>query len=128
MSLNVTRLFLKYPYWVFLSLFFVIYLLKLSGLFWVEGVSDHLSNFALTGVGSLLFISPTVFGRKRALWWVGTVIGFFIIANCIVEGMALGTLHGFNVVDSLDALYGVAAAVIVLVIHLYIRRKGRREE
>lgn len=111
-------------YFVWLGLFFlIVYLWKLSGGLWLSGISDHLSNFALTGIGSLVFIGPAAFGVRRGYVRVLGVSGFFIVANITVELLAGGTLGGFNVLDGYDALYGILASGIVVAAHILTTRR-----
>lgn len=114
-------------HFAWLSAFFlVIYLWKLSGAGWLPGISDHLSNFALTGLLSLLIIGPWAFESKRGTFRTLTVVIVFILANLAVEIVAGGTLGGFNVLDGVDAFYGVLAAGIVMGVHsLLVARNGR---
>lgn len=103
--------------------FLIIYLWKVSGALWLPGISDHLSNFALTGLGSLVLIGPSVFiswqGRVKVL----VVSGLFVLANLAVELMGAGTLGGFNILDGYDALYGVLACGIVIGVHMAVAKR-----
>lgn len=111
-------------YFVWSVLFFLaIYLWKLGGIGWIAGISDHLSNFALTGLFSLLFIGPTAFEHKTGRARVFVLSALFVVANLIVELAVAGTLGGFNVLDGYDALYGVAASLIVIVLHFVVTQR-----
>src|SRR5688500_10687456 len=116
-----------YGYFAWLSLFFlIIYLWKLSGVGWLSGISDHLSNFSLRGLLSLLIIGPRAFVSKVGRTKVFAVAAIFILANLAVEIIAEGTLGGFNVLDGYDALYGILASAIIICTHLLLAtRKGR---
>lgn len=113
-------------YFACLGLFFLsIYLWKLSGFGWLPGISDHLSNFSLTGFLSLLIIGPWAFGSKLGRTKVLAVSAVFVLANLLVEIVAAGTLGGFNVLDGQDALYGILASAIVMGMHMLVVQKER---
>ena len=127
MSLRTLAASLNKLYAYLIIVFLILYLWKMSGIFWVDGISNHLSNFALTGIGSLLLITPAAFGRRRSMPWVMAVVSIFIVANVVVEEFTFGTLNGFNVVDGYDAVFGVVAALIVLGTFLFITRGVARQ-
>lgn len=95
----------------------------MSGILWLPAISGHLSNFALTGSAMLLLIGPRSFRQKTGRMKVIIVTLIFIMANLVVEGMAGGTLNGFNVLDTYDALFGVAACGIIVAVHVYMTRR-----
>ena len=89
----------------------------------MPGISDHLSNFALTGLGSLALIGPRAFSSQLGRAKVLAISGFFVLANLAVELIGAGTLGGFNVLDGYDALYGVLACSIVIGVHMAVAKR-----
>jgi hypothetical protein len=119
MLLKFVTPYLKGVFGYLLLLFVAVYVWKQTGILWIEGFSSHLSNFALTGVGSLLLIGPRSFGQKEAKYKVLAVTLFFIAANLTVELLVAGSLGGFNVPDGFDAFFGTVASGIIVAFHGY---------
>lgn len=113
----------SFAFWCLVFLFLGVYGWKMSLIFWIPDISDHLSNFALTGLFSLLLMGPKYFARKKDRRRVWLVTALFVASNLVVELASVGALQGFNVLDLLDALYGIAASAIVLAAHYYVCRQ-----
>lgn len=99
-------------------------------MFWVEPVSGHLSNFAITGGLVLLLIGPADFEKKAAGKKVTQILLAFAAINLIIEILNIGDLNlswltfaSFNTPDFLDAIFGLAA--IILVGSTYHLRRNR---
>ena len=99
------------------------YLWRISGLLPVASLTDHLSNFYLTGAAVVVLSGPASFvdaGRRaRAV----VVAGLFAGLNLVVEiALAVGNadeavnraMGDVNTSDPVDGVFGLAATALVL--------------
>lgn len=111
------------PSWPYLSLltgFIVIFLWKTSGIFWIPAFSGHLSNFALSGILLLVLVGPGSFENIKAQNKVFVISLFLAFANIIVESFNIGNIFTssiFNIADLTDALFGIIAILIVVIVY-----------
>lgn len=107
-------------YVLLLGLFVAVYVWRATHSLWIEPISTHISNFAITGGAVLLLIGPKDFERKKARNKVIQIALTFAGANIIVEMLSIGDLQlpgltflSFNTPDILDAAFGLLAILIV---------------
>ena len=108
---------------VLLAVFAVAYVWRISGVLPVDPVTNHLSNFYLTGAALTLLSGPTAFvdpsRRPRALLLAGLFAGINLVAEVLLAiadmddevNRAMGDV---NTTDPVDGLFGLVAVVLVV--------------
>lgn len=107
-----------------LGLFAATYIWRATTALWFAPISDHISNFAITGGAILLLIGPKDFEKKSAWNKVLQITCTFALANIILESLNVGDLNlpgltflAFNTADAFDMVYGLAAVMLVAFVY-----------
>lgn len=107
-------------YLLLLGIFVVTYVWRATSIGWIDAISSHVSNFAITGAAVMLLIGPKDFRRKSARNKVLQITITFAVANIIVESLNVGDLQlpgltflSFNTADIFDAVYGLTAVALI---------------
>lgn len=106
----------------FLVMFGLLYIWRMSGVLEVDPVTNHLSNFYLSGAAFTLLVGPMGFkdaSRRRLVLAAASVL---VAVNVFVEVVLalLGVddevndaMGNVNTSDPIDGLFGVCAVLIV---------------
>ncbi len=103
--------------------FAVLYAWRMSGVLAVSPVTDHLSNFYLSGAALTLLIGPNGFRgpsrRSFALAAGAAIAAANVVMEMVVPALGLEetvnrAMGDVNTSDPVDGLFGIAAVVLVL--------------
>ena len=105
----------------------------------VTSIANHASNFGAVGLVSLLLIRPRRFGSASATGRVVTTAALVALVAGLVEllvgtttyarssGLSLTSTTFVNTKDVWDAAAGLLAAVLIVLVHLRLCRRGIEE-
>jgi hypothetical protein len=116
----------KKLYFTLLLIFFCCYLVRRQGLPAPAFISDHITNFAITGMLFLIASDTIIFGKpfsKRRLALellpfgiLNVILELFIRADTIKIGMV--SFVNFNTPDPFDLAFGMIAVVVLYLVIL----------
>lgn len=114
-------------YWILLAVFITAYLARITSIPLPDGISNHLSNFALTGgvfmASSYVLLVRRGFSVRSLLLWMLPLAVANIVVELFLDSATLKSrgldVGAFNAADPLDMAAGLLAlAVIAAVVSL----------
>jgi hypothetical protein len=105
-----------------LVLFAVLYAWRMSGVVVSEPITNHLSNFYLSGAALTLLIGPRAFhtpSRPRVLATAGALLALNLLGEIVLALVGLDdevndAMGNVNTSDPVDGIFGIAGVLLVL--------------